>query len=209
MEIVSGHGARHCVCAKRKRAAALIAKIPERFANVRLETLVADPKRHLKQCEAIDAIRANPSGNFILAGRFGTGKTMMMWALYRAAVERMESTVIHATLFEIIEEFRRQIRASQNPDESAYSPRLEAVDLKRGYKYSLFLDDIDKARPSEYAAEQFFAILNAVYEHGHQLVVSTNLPIVKLRDHFDRADERYGGGIVRRLLDGAQTIELF
>ena len=71
------------------------------------------------------------------------------------------------------------------------------------------IDDIDKARPTEYAAEQFFEILNAIYEYQHQLVVTTNLRVKELADHFDRADERFGGAIVRRLTENAKIYEMF
>jgi chromosomal replication initiation ATPase DnaA len=76
-------------------------------------------------------------------------------------------------------------------------------------RIGLFLDDIDKAKPSEYAMEQLFELLDARLNHNHQLVWTSNLTLPKLEQHFERFDDRFGGAILRRLLDGVQLVEMF
>lgn len=161
------------------------------------------------QAEVIPFVKANPEHSYLLAGKFGCGKSMMMWLLYRHAIKQTSRKVVICTLAELLQEFRAFIQSSVN-HETPKMPRLCAAELRQNETpYSIFIDDIDKARPTEYAAEQFFEIVNAIYEFKHQLVVTTNLRVRELSDHFDRADERFGGAIVRRLVDNAKVYEMF
>lgn len=208
MEVVNG-GARFCKCRLAKIRADRLSKIPPKFAQFHLSTLEPDVNIHPAQAELIPFIKANPNHSYLLAGKFGCGKSLMMWLLYRHAIKETSRKVVVCTLAELLQEFRAFIQSSMN-NETPKIPRLNAADLKQTEQpYSIFLDDIDKARPTEYAAEQFFEIVNAIYEYRHQLVVTTNLRIRELSDHFDRADERFGGAIVRRLTDNAKIAEMF
>jgi DNA replication protein DnaC len=209
MEIVEGRGARICVCRMDRLRVSRMAAIPPKFADVTIATLEPRPGIHPKQAQVIAAVKAEPEASYFLAGRFGTGKSMLMWALYRHAVDQGVRRVVVCTLEELIAEYRAFIQASMNR-EAPKQPRLTADELRQTHtKYAIFLDDIDKARPTEYAAEQFFAIVNAIYEFGHQIVTTTNLTPEKLTLHFGRADDRFGGAIVRRLTDGAKIGEMF
>jgi DNA replication protein DnaC len=69
--------------------------------------------------------------------------------------------------------------------------RQDALDVLSG-RTALVLDDIDKARPSQYAAEQLFCAIDTRVTHGAQLLVTTNLELDELAD-------RYGPAIVSRL----------
>lgn len=131
-----------------------------------------------------------------------------MWALYREAVMN-DRKVIACTLTELLDEFKRFIQLSMANQPLVY-PRLSAGDLKQNHTtYSIFFDDIDKARPTEYAMEQLFELANAIYDYGHQIVVTTNLSLTKLIEHFERADERFGGAICRRLVNNGMICEMF
>ncbi len=196
---LTANGAKPCECRLSKIRASRYDKIPPKFADVRLSTIVPTEKQKAIVTEMI----ANPQGSYFLAGKFGTGKAMLMWALYREAVEREQPRLVTCTLAELLNEYRAFINGS-------HPPRLNGEELKQNHtRYAIFFDDIDKARPTEYAAEQFFEIVNAIYEYGHQVVTTTNLRIADLVEHFDRADERFGGAIVRRLVDNAKIVEMF
>ncbi|HRJ90075.1 MAG TPA: ATP-binding protein [Pyrinomonadaceae bacterium] len=199
---------RKCGCAVRRLQAQKLAIIPPAFKAASLERLQPDVSRHPKQIVLVEAIRQNPEGSYFLAGRFGTGKTYLMWALYRHAVMTGKRTVI-CTLSELIGEYKRFIQQSMSGQQLQY-PRIGAEDLRQQHtRYSIFLDDVDKARPTEYVAEQLFELVDAVYAFGHQLVVTTNLSAELLSQHFERADERFGGAIVRRMTENAVSAELF
>lgn len=196
---LTANGAKPCECRLRKVRESRLSKIPPKFADVRL----AEIQPRTGQAEIVRLAQENPSNSFVLAGKFGTGKSMLMWALYREAVEREAPRLVTCTLAELLNEYRAFINGS-------HPPRLNAEELRQTHtRYSIFFDDIDKAKPTEYAAEQFFEIVNAIYEYGHQVVTTTNLRIGELVDHFDRADERFGGAIVRRLVDNAKIVEMF
>ncbi|HEY0657265.1 MAG TPA: ATP-binding protein [Pyrinomonadaceae bacterium] len=200
--------ARPCICRLEKVRRNRLALIPPAFAGLTLSTVAPNPAKHSGQAAAFEQLENEPEANYYLAGRFGSGKTLMMWLLYREAVMR-DQRVVFATLTELLNEYKKYIQDSiaGNP---TTAPRIVAEDLRQSHtKYAVFLDDIDKAKPTEYAAEQLFELSNAVCDFRHQIVITTNLTITKLVDHFDRADERFGGAIVRRLVENSKRIELF
>lgn len=204
MELIDG-AARFCICRLAQIRATRLAKIPHRFAKHNLTSLV--PRG--QQTAILPILQQNPEGSYVFAGRTGTGKSLMMWLLYRHAIKQTDRRVVVCTLSELLDEYRAFIQSSVNR-ETPKIPSINAAELRQKERpYSLFLDDIDKARPTEYAAEQFFELINAIYDFQHQLVVTTNLSIEALRDHFNRADDRFGNAIVRRLTDGRRIVEMF
>lgn len=208
-EVVQGKGAKLCQCRIVRQRKRLLDAIPARFADVRLDAIKPDTRRHARQAAAIESVRANRDGCLFLAGQPNTGKSMLMWALYRDRIEAGGVRVVCATLSEIIEEYR-QVFQSLKLDERPHLPRLTVEALTEpGVKYAVFLDDIDKANVTDYVAEQVYRIVNAVYERGHQLVVTTNKSPSALAEQYSRRDESRGEPIIRRMLDGATLIQMF
>lgn len=192
-----------CVCRKRKGISRRLAMIDRQFADVRLSEIRPDPDRHIKQAAAYAALIANPNRSYAFFGKSGTGKTHFFWALFRHVVECGVPAYVD-TLSGVIDDFQSAIR---NPE---HRPRIQSTIFKDGeVRRALFLDDIDKARPTEYVAEKVFDLINAAHANGHQIVVTSNLGANELMKHFERADEsgRYGAAIVRRILDGATEVE--
>ncbi len=197
-----------CVCKLEKLRQKRLEAIPPMFHQVVLAKIQPMAEIHPKQKEFIPAMKANPFGSYFLGGKTGKGKSMLMWALYREAVMN-DKRVVAATLTELLDEYKRFIQLSMANQPLVY-PRLSASDLTQNHtKFSIFFDDIDKARPTEYAMEQLFELANAIYNYQHQIVVTTNLSLNKLIEHFERSDERFGGAIVRRLVSNAQICEMF
>lgn len=197
-----------CHCRTRKARERALAVIPAQYQAFRLDTVKPDLKRHRRQGEELSKIQAKPSGSFILCGDFGTGKSLMFWLLYRHAVESGRNCY-GGTLRGLIDAFQKCFNA---PEGEVILPPITAEDFRQSHTpRSLFLDDIDKARPTEYVAEQFFELLDAAHGFGHQIVATTNLRVPDLVSHFERADStgRFGGSIVRRLLADAERIDLF
>lgn len=207
MEVVPEKGARACICALKRERQRVLGKIPPKFREIRIDDLEPMPARHKTQVDHVPFIKANPDRSYFLAGDPGTGKSTFMWALYRHAIEKGETRVVICTLSELLDEYRNFIGASMRNDDPKM-PRLSPWELKTEQKFSIFLDDIDKANPTDYAAEQIFNLVNAVYEFRHQLVVTTNKTVDRLIAHYDRSDHR-GEAIVRRMLDGAKVIQMF
>lgn len=206
---------RECRCRARRIARAKLDRIPPEYRGVSLEGLRPRTDIHPAQAKWIELLKKHPSGKFVIAGDFGTGKTHFFWALYAHAVNSGRR-VWAGTARALIADYQKAIEASQNSER--YFPGVTADELRQKQQpYSVFLDDLDKARATEYAAEQLFEIVEACYSFGHQTVVTTNLRIDELTEHFAGADRRrgedgfgrYGGSIMRRLLDQAHEIEMF
>jgi DNA replication protein DnaC len=198
------HEAMPCECKKRKILSAAIDKVPEIYKQA-LE-VVPDPARHSSQIVALRTIELDPLGNFGFSGMPGTGKTHFFWHLYMRSA--YSGLMVRATsLRGLLDQFQANFGKNY---EQAVPPLITADQLRQNHnKYGLFLDDIDKARPSEYAMEQLFELLDAASSYGHQLVWTTNLPVSKLEQHFYRFDDRFGGAILRRLMDHTNLVEMF
>ena len=197
-----------CICKLEKLRQKRLEVIPPNFRHAVLKDIQPMKNIHPFQAVCIPKMKVNPFDSYFLAGKTGTGKSMLMWALYREAVMQ-DKRIVACTLSELLDEYKRFIHLSMNKQELIY-PRLSAEDLRQNHtKFSIFFDDIDKARPTEYAMEQLFELANAIYDFQHQVVVTTNLRLTKLIEHFERADERFGGAIVRRLINNGMICEMF
>jgi DNA replication protein DnaC len=67
----------------------------------------------------------------------------------------------------------------------------------------LVLDDLDKARPTQYGAEQMFLAVNQRVEHGSALLVTTNMDLDTLEKRWP---EEYGAAIVSRLIGHGRAV---
>lgn len=67
---------------------------------------------------------------------------------------------------------------------------------------ALVLDDLDKTRPSEYAAEQLFGAIDTRVTRGVPLLVTTNLSLNELADRFPSP---FGDSIASRLAGYCET----
>lgn len=210
MEVVEGKGARRCECRRPAIVAARLAKIPPRYRGVTLDTLAARPDIHPGQSAAVEYMKAHPEDSYFFCGTPGTGKTHKFWALYERAAQNLDRVLVACSMLQLINQYREAFRP-RNGDEPAPEVAVRPNDLMNpSVRYSLFLDDIDKPKISEYVAEQIHALLDAAYNNNHQIVVTTNLAPGDLDAHFRKADERYGGAIVRRIVhEGNSGFEFF
>ena len=69
----------------------------------------------------------------------------------------------------------------------------------------LVLDDLDKARPTQYGAEQMFLAVNQRVEHDSALLVTTNLDLDALEQRWP---EEYGAAIVSRLIGHGRVVRI-
>lgn len=150
------------------------------------------------------SIRANPEASYLLFGRNGSGKSLFGWLVYRAAVEA-KRCVVGISVSELLLQFRRC-------EVEGIAPVVDSDSLQdRHRRWLLFLDEFEKARPSEFAAESLFRLLDTAYNYGHQVVITSNLKPGELQAHWSRATEQYGPSILRRLfeLKDAVRVEMF
>lgn len=203
--VIEGQGAKRCECLASARRQRLLDRIPPEYRDFDLATIEPDETRHPKQAALLAAIRENPQTSLLLSGRVGCGKSLFGWLCYKAAIEQ-NRVAVALPLAELLLQFRRYETGGDTlPDITFESLRTD----KR--RYFLFLDEFDKARPSEFAGEQLYMLMDAIYTYRHQLVVTSNVDKDGLRQHWSRASEQYGASIMRRLLEleNMTRVEMF
>jgi DNA replication protein DnaC len=218
VEAVPGKGARSCsACtlpAQERSRSLLLSKIPRRYSGARLDTLEANGL-HKDQKRLVSFVKTHPFENYYLCGDNDTGKTHILWALYANAVTSGRNVIV-TKLVDWIESLKAEF--SRSTPERAVERYARIADLRQSrYPFSIFLDDIDKARPTEYVAEVFFNLIDTIYNYQHQLVVTSQLDPEKsvkgrnsLIQHFEGRGETYDGryaiGIVRRIVNDETNV---
>jgi DNA replication protein DnaC len=203
--LFTDRGAKPCECQKAKRRAKVFDRIPPEYRRFDLASIAPDPKRSEDQAKLIDALREDSGLSLLLSGRVGSGKSLVGWLLYKRAIEQ-DRPAVALPLAELLGQFRRYECGSDQP------PVVTSEDLRsNSRRWLVFLDEFDKARPTEFACEQLFLLMDAVYTYRHQLVVTSNLGKNDLRARWSQASEQYGLSIMRRLLelDGLVYHEMF
>jgi DNA replication protein DnaC len=186
-------GLKRCDCVKEKIRTARLSAIPERFRN---STIECYQPRNPKQERALSLISGDPSGSFYLTGSYGSGKTHLLYALYREIVLTGKTGCHVRTTRGLVEELRRA-----EFDDDFVSPVLAAA--LKPEPYHLFWDDIDKLKTTEFKTEVLFDLADTMYSQNHGLTVTSNY---SLRDLIER--ERMHPAIVRRLDDMCRVVDL-
>lgn len=195
--VVSASGASRCRCEiERVRVETLnaaLAVVPNRYKDASFETLQPRNDLHPKQSEVIEYMLAHPDDNYFFSGRPDSGKTHFYWTLYNERAVR-GIPVFASKLMDFIE----GIKAHMFHDAPSPLPNLEVE------RISIFLEDVNKARPTEFVAERFFNFLDDIYNHKHQLVVTSQASPEHLVRYFHKEDDEGivtvdGTAIVRRM----------
>jgi len=198
--VVGKTASENCLCVRRKLNRAQLAIIPPVFGMPRLMRLRPRVDLHPNQAAAIEIVQSNPNGSYLFTGNNGTGKSHLAWAIFRYVISKRRPAVA-CTVRDLLYEYRR-VEVGVPEGEILKSPRVTAENLRKpGKSWLLFLDEFEKARPSEFASEQLFNLLDAAKSFGHQLVITSNFNPEKLRAHWGRIDEVWGNSIMTRLWD--------
>lgn len=203
--VETDRGYKQCECLRAKQRQRLLDRIPPEYRGLDLATIQPDLSRHEGQASLIAALRNDPDMSLILSGRVGCGKSMIGWLLYKRAIEQ-ERPAVAIPLAELLGQFRRYECGSET------LPVITSDTLRdSSRRWFIFLDEFDKARVSEFAGEQLFLLMDAIYTYRHQLVVTANVDKDGLREHWSRNGEGYGVSVMRRLLEleGMRLKEMF
>ena len=181
-----------------KRARALSGVIPRRFTGVSFDRppvteidskLVFPVRRYVRSLDHnLDAGK----GLFIM-GPVGTGKTTLAMLVSKHALEAGRSVAIYSVP-RLLGEIRRTYDGEARRSDLELLDRLAAVDL-------LHLDDLGAERTSEWVLEQLYSIINARYEDGRSLIVTTNVGV-------DDLGKQIGERTVSRLAEMCEAIML-
>ena len=77
---------------------------------------------------------------------------------------------------------------------------------QKGYRPSLFLEEIDKVSYTKFKTDCLFELFDAIYENNGQLVFNTNLTPVEFEEQFGCKD---GPAIIRRIAETSNMYNFF
>jgi len=176
--------------ARRLEARRVASGVPELLRG--LELTDPDPARaHVLKAAKVWAIGG--SSGLVLGGDVGVGKTHMAAAAawQRMHRERLKWLSVPVLFAHLALSFDNRIHEA-------------AVEALAGTG-ALVLDDLDKAKASEYGAQQIFTAVDQRVTAGGALLVTTNLRLSQLAARWP---EPFGDAIVDRLASYCQSFHL-
>jgi DNA replication protein DnaC len=165
----------------------------EQFTDLPLQDMTFESFDESRQLRAYNAARQfvlEPTGNFILHGTYGTGKTHLLAAICN---ELRQAEI--ASRFCLAPKLFQAMGQAIGHHEDTYLLMRKAIMTPL-----LVIDDIDAANPSDWRNEQLYLIFNERAIHNRPTAVSTN-KLIQL--------EKYIGGKARsRLKIGEIAVEM-
>lgn len=150
-----------------------------------------DAKRQPEAYEMAQLYAANPSGNLVLYGTFGTGKTHLLAAICNEALVRHGRTSLFVTAPDLFAAMLQKIANSTDYYEVA----------DKAAKVPIFIiDDIDKSKWSEFKEDIYFYIIDKRIKRGLPTAISTN--------KLDELSKFVGGAVASRLKIGQIPVEM-
>lgn len=150
-------------------------------------------------------IKAGERPSLFIAGPIGTGKTMLASCLSLDLI-KLGFSVLWSNVGDLLRALRATFNSNENEEDVIRRYSLPPI---------LVLDDLGKERPTEWAAEQLFAIFNRRYDLGKTTIVTTNYggaDLVKRLtprpDASGYADDTTAASIVDRLRGTSTLIVL-
>ncbi len=134
--------------------------------------------------------------SYFLAGPYGKGKTHLATAQYVQLV-RLEMPCMFLTMGELLNELRL---AELNQD-SYYCQVREKC--RYADRFHLFIDDIDKFKPTDFKAEALFDLIDTIYKRNIMLTITSNYTLTELS-----AIQSIHPSVIRRIDDICEVIEL-
>jgi DNA replication protein DnaC len=149
-------------------------------------------ERQARAYEAAQAFVANPEGTLVLYGTFGTGKTHLLAAICNASLHQQKPT---KSLFTTSPNLFAAIQARIQAKEDYTGILTAAIQTPL-----LVLDDIDKAKWSEFREEVYFEMVDKRVKAGRPIAISTN--------KLDALAHYVGGAVCSRFKVGQIAIEM-
>lgn len=163
------------------------------WADAGLEAKTFANFERSRQVEAFETVRGFQDimrGTLVLYGSFGTGKTHLLAALCNAMHERDKACLFSSStkLFAAIQ------------DKIARQESYVSLLNRAMYTPFLVLDDIDKAKPSDFRQEIYFAIMDERTRRELPTAISTN--------RLAELENLVGGAVCSRFKVGQIPIEM-
>ena len=200
-----------CQCEQEKREADLAERKAEAH-KITVERLKRDcfQSAELERCTFEDDDKSNPrvsnamrqyaekweevkadNMGLLLYGPVGTGKTFAAACIANALIEK-EVPVMMTSFSRIV-----------NTLQSSFEGRQQYIDRIVSYPL-LIIDDLGAERGSDYMLEQVYSVVDARYQTGLPLIVTTNIPIAEIKEPADLKYKR----IYDRILERCHPVEI-
>ncbi len=199
-----------CRCRPQRQAAvrtrALAREIPERYRHLgpnspeieELATRAPTEVRSVRRfCETISE-RLDRGEGLGFYGPPGTGKTMLAFLISKAALDSGRTVAVFS-FPRLLAAIRDSYRDDASDGYGAFLDRLVDVDL-------LQLDDLGAERPTDWAAEQIFLLIDGRYEAKRSVIYTTNLGAA---EDAETLDDRIGHRTASRLAQMTSPVPLF
>ena len=207
------HQVRRCPCAAERQKRGLLARIPVRYRDVRLETLAPclDSSRCFAPAEiqqrSIDLLKERPDDSYCFLGSVGIGKSHFLAALYRHAVETQGTACYFIQSSELVNGFR-EVEFGSDFEPYLCVPTIRRA-IDRGLRPRIFVDELEKVPTySQFVWAKVSEFFDSLYRlsdrdsQALQLCIASNL---------DRAEfeQFWGGAILRRLQELCVMMDFF
>ena len=169
-------------------------KTPRKFQGMTFKHYHTENESQKRALDGVLEYRKNAVMNYltgtnlILFGNYGTGKTMLMSILCDSLAKDYLFKGLFVNLVDFINEVKDTFNNSNNKTAKKTLENYRTAEF-------LFLDDIDKAKPSDYARELFYSLINYRTENELPTIVSSNHSPEELDSSY------YDEAIVSRLAD--------
>jgi DNA replication protein DnaC len=150
-----------------------------------------DASRQTEAFEMSKAYAENPQGSLVLYGTFGTGKTHLLAAICNESLLKHGRRSFFCTSAKMFGSMQQRIH-----DDRDYNNLIEhAIKIPL-----LVIDDIDKAKWTEWREEVYFSIIDGRVNAGRPTAITTN--------RMEDLDSYVGGAVCSRLKIGQIAIEM-
>ncbi len=211
-EVVPGEGAKPCRCTvKDKRAQLLVrADIPKRYENCTLETYKpqgGSKDSWTSQYAALEFAKTLVSEyplaemGLLFVGSCGVGKTHLAVGIIRALIEQKGIPCLFYDFRDLLKEIQNSYNPISNSSElGVLAPVYEAK--------VLVLDDLGATKPTDWARDTMFQIINNRYNDRKVTIFTTNYLDIST-DQMSKEEsltDRIGVRLRSRLREMCQTV---
>ena len=146
-----------------------------------------------------DLISISEKNGLFICGECGVGKSHLAFATANALIERGNS-VIAMTMIDLL----LKIKSSFN----AYNDKMTEEQILKIYTDCalLVIDDLGKEKPTEWALQMIYSVIDRRYNALKPIIVTTNFTASELVKRF--GDSSIGNAIVDRLFEICQYVPI-
>jgi DNA replication protein DnaC len=195
-----------CACLEPKRLKFILNQMPSLYQTADLHEIQPWVHKHKKQEVVLAKVKQEPFKSYLFLGNSGVGKSYIAWAMWKNAAIKGRRA-ISTTAAELMQEYRELEVADSVED---FRPRVLPSDLaQQQFKYTIFIDEIEKMRVSPFSMEKLFQLIKNVVDYQHQLIVTSNMREIELKNYFGQLDKAWGAAIMRRLTENVTVVEMW